>query len=96
MIKVTKKTRKYTRRGKENWSVNSDTLEARLMGNALGGVFMEAMSQVANSKRGLGAAASALAMTWATLKEIAICEGVDVEPFFTEEVEYYEGIILSI
>ena len=42
-----------------------------LMGSALGEQMMEMLMQVAISRRGMGAAASALAMAWATLKDIA-------------------------
>ena len=60
-----------------------------LMGSALGEQMMEMLMQVAISRRGMGAAASALAMAWATLKDIALCEGMDVETLFESEVKYW-------
>lgn len=66
-----------------------------LMGSALGEQMMEMLMQVAISRRGMGAAASALAMAWATLKDIALCEGMDVETLFESEVAYYEGVLVD-
>ena len=57
------------------------------MGSALGESMMGILSQVATSRRGVGAATSALAMAWATLKDIATCEGIEVESIFESEVE---------
>jgi len=57
------------------------------LGSALGESMMGILSQVATSRRGVGAATSALAMAWATLKDIATCEGVEVESLFESEVE---------
>ena len=31
----------------------------------------------------------------ATLKDIAMCEGMDVESLFESEVEYYEGVLVE-
>ena len=76
--------------------VNEETQEMLLMGSALGEQMMEMLSQVAVSRRGMGAAASALAMAWATLKDIAMCEGMDVESLFESEVAYYEGAIVEV
>ncbi len=69
--------------------VSEETKEMLLMGSALGEQMMEMLSQVAVSRRGMGAAASALAMAWATLKDIALCEDVDVESLFESEVKYW-------
>jgi len=69
--------------------VSEETQEMLLMGSALGEQMMGMLSQVAVSRRGMGAAASALAMAWATLKDIAMCEGMDVETLFESEVEYW-------
>ena len=65
------------------------------MGCALGEQMMGMLSQVATSRRGMGAAATALAMAWATLKDIAMCEGIEVESLFESEVEYYQGAIMG-
>ena len=69
--------------------VSEETQEMMLMGSALGEQMMEMLMQVAISRRGMGAAASALAMAWATLKDIALCEGMDVETLFECEVKYW-------
>lgn len=69
--------------------VSEETQEMLLMGSALGEQMMEMLMQVAISRRGMGAAASALAMAWATLKDIALCEGMDVETLFESEVKYW-------
>ena len=69
--------------------VSEETQEMMLMGSALGEQMMEMLMQVAISRRGMGAAASALAMAWATLKDIALCEGMDVETLFESEVKYW-------
>lgn len=71
-------------------SVNVEAQELLLMGTALGEQMMRLMSQVATSPRGMGAAACALAMAWATLKDVAACEGVDVVTLFESEVEFFE------
>lgn len=75
--------------------VSEETQEMLLMGSALGEQMMEMLMQVAISRRGMGAAASALAMAWATLKDIALCEGMDVETLFESEVAYYEGVLVD-
>lgn len=75
--------------------VSEETQEMLLMGSALGEQMMEMLMQVAISHRGMGAAASALAMAWATLKDIALCEGMDVETLFESEVAYYEGVLVD-
>ena len=75
--------------------VSEETQEMLLMGSALGEQMMEMLSQVAVSRRGMGAAASALAMAWATLKDIAMCEGMDVESLFESEVAFYGGVLVE-
>lgn len=85
MAKVTK--RKSSKAGKVR--VNQEAEELLLMGSALSEQFMSLLSQVATTPRGMGAAASALAMAWATLKDVAICEGVDVVTLFESEVEFF-------
>lgn len=68
---------------------SGDVQEMLVLGSALGEQFMGMLSQVATSRRGMGAATSALAMAWATLKDIATCEGIEVESLFESEVEYW-------
>lgn len=65
----------------------SESQEMTVMGVALGEQFMGMLSQVVTSRRGMGAATTALAMAWATLKDIATCEGIEVESIFESEVE---------
>ena len=82
--------RKSSKAGKEkNRLMSVESQEMLLMGSALGEQMMGLLSQVATSRRGMGAAATALAMAWATLKDIAVCEGVEVESLFEREVEYW-------
>lgn len=84
------KTKKSSKAGKKVNLISSvESQEMLLMGSALGEQMMGMMSQVATSPRGMGAAASALAMVWATLKDIATCEGVEVESLFESEVEHW-------
>ena len=86
MTKVTMK--KSSKAGKRvNRFSSSDVQEMLVLGSALGESMMGILSQVATSRRGVGAATSALAMAWATLKDIAMCEGVEVESLFESEVE---------
>jgi hypothetical protein len=86
MTKVT--MRKSSKAGKRvNQVLSSDVQEMLVLGSALGESMMGILSQVATSRRGVGAATSALAMAWATLKDIATCEGVEVESLFESEVE---------
>ena len=88
MAKVTMK--KSSKAGNEkNRRMSVESQEMLLMGSALGEQMMGMMSQVATSRRGMGAAATALAMAWATLKDIAVCEGVEVESLFESQVEYW-------
>lgn len=84
MVKVSRE--KSSIAGNENVKAK----ELLLMGTALGEQMMRLMSQVATTPRGIGAAATALAMTWATLKDVAACEGVDVVTLFESEVAFYE------
>ena len=85
MAKVTR--RKSSKAGKVR--VNQEAEELLLMGSALSEQFMSLLSQVATTPRGMGAAASALAMAWATLKDVAVCEGVDVVTLFESEVDFF-------
>ena len=93
---MTKETRRKTSNaGKENNNrvMNQEAMELLLMGSALSERMMAMMSQVATSPRGMGAATCALAMAWATLKDVALSEGVDVETLFESEVAFYEGTL---
>ena len=80
--------KKSSKAGKRvNRFSSSDVQEMLVLGSALGESMMGILSQVATSRRGVGAATSALTMAWATLKDIAMCEGVEVESLFESEVE---------
>ena len=88
--------RKSSKAGKcVNRLSSVESQEMSLMGSALGEQMMGMLSQVATTRRGLGAAATALAMAWATLKDIAVCEGIEVESLFEREVAFYEGIFVE-
>jgi hypothetical protein len=93
MARVTR--RKSSEAGKASVSVNVEAQELLLMGSALSEQFMGLLSQVATTPMGMGAAASALAMAWATLKDVAVCEGVDVVSLFESEVAYYEDALVD-
>lgn len=60
-----------------------------LMSQALGEQMMALMQQVATTPRGMGVATCALAMAWATLKDAASIEGLEVEKLFKSEVKYW-------
>ena len=85
MAKVT--MRKSSKAGNRENRIGGDAQEMFVLGSALGEQMMGIMSQVATSRRGMGAATTALAMAWATLKDIATCEGIEVESLFESEVE---------
>ena len=88
MTKVT--MRKSGKAGKKvNRFTSVESQDMLIMGSALGEQMMGMLLQVAISRRGMGAAATALAMAWATLKDIAVCEGVEVESLFESQVEYW-------
>lgn len=78
-----------------NKMMSEESEEMLLMGSALGEQMMGLLSQVATSRKGMGAAATALAMAWATLKDIALCEGVEIETLFESEVRFYAGAIVE-
>ena len=94
-----KKKRNVRKAGKAGKVVNKmmseESEEMLLMGSALGEQMMGLLSQVATSRKGMGAAATALAMAWATLKDIALCEGVEIETLFESEVRFYAGVIVE-
>jgi hypothetical protein len=93
---VKRNVRKSGKAGKVvNKMMSEESEEMLLMGSALGEQMMGLLSQVATSRKGMGAAATALAMAWATLKDIALCEGVEIETLFESEVRFYAGAIVE-
>jgi hypothetical protein len=93
---VKRNVRKAGKAGKVvNKMMSEESEEMLLMGSALGEQMMGLLSQVATSRKGMGAAATALAMAWATLKDIALCEGVEIETLFESEVRFYAGVIVE-
>jgi CO dehydrogenase/acetyl-CoA synthase epsilon subunit len=93
---VKRNVRKTSKAGKVvNKMMSKESEEMLLMGSALGEQMMGLLSQVATSRKGMGAAATALAMAWATLKDIASCEGVEIETLFESEVRFYAGVIVE-
>jgi hypothetical protein len=93
---VKRNVRKTSKAGKVvNKMMSEESEEMLLMGSALGEQMMGLLSQVATSRKGMGAAATALAMAWATLKDIALCEGVEIETLFESEVRFYAGVIVE-
>ncbi len=93
---VKRNVRKTSKAGKVvNKMMSEESEEILLMGSALGEQMMGLLSQVATSRKGMGAAATALAMAWATLKDIALCEGVEIETLFESEVRFYAGAIVE-
>ena len=92
---VKRKVRKAGKAGKVNVRMNREAEEMLLLGNALSEQLLNLLSQVATTPIGIGAATSALAMAWATLKDVATCECVEVESLFESEVEFYSGAIVE-
>ena len=92
---VKRNVRKTSEAGKVNGSVNREAEELLLMGSALSEQLLNLLSQVATTPRGIGAATSALAMAWATLKDVATCECVEVESLFDREVAFFEGVLVD-
>jgi hypothetical protein len=93
---VKRNVRKTSKAGKVvNKIMSEESEEMLLMGSALGEQMMGLLSQVATSRKGMGAAATALAMAWATLKDIASCEGVEIETLFESGVRFYAGAIVE-
>ena len=66
-----------------------------LLGSALSEQMLHLLSQVATTPKGIGAATSALAMAWATLKDVATCECIEVESLFESEVAFFEGALVE-
>ena len=77
----------------ENSVMNPAALKVLLMRNELSEQMMAMMTETVISPEGVGAATCALAMVWATLKDVACSQGVDVVSLFENEVSYYEGVI---
>ena len=93
---VKRNVRKTSKAGKVvNKMMSEESEEMLRMGSSLGEQMMVLLSQVATSRKGMGAAATALAMAWATLKDIALCEGVEIETLFESEVRFYAGAIVE-
>lgn len=92
---VKRNARKAGKAGKVNVSVNREAEELLLMGNALSEQLLNLLSKVATTPRGIGAATSALAMAWATLKDVATCECLEVESLFESEVAFFEGVLVD-
>ena len=87
---VKRNVRKTSKAGKVNGRVRRESEDLLLMGSAL------SVSQVATTPKGIGAATTALAMAWATLKDVATCECVEVESLFDREVAFFEGVLVDI
>ena len=87
--------RNVRKAGKVNGSVNREAEELLLMGSALSEQMLHLLSQVATTPKGIGAATSALAMAWATLKDVATCECIEVESLFESEVAFFEGALVE-
>jgi hypothetical protein len=92
---VKRNVRKAGKAGKVNGSVNREAEELLLMGSALSEQMLHLLSQVATTPKGIGAATSALAMAWATLKDVATCECIEVESLFESEVAFFEGALVE-
>ena len=91
---VKRNVRKAGKAGKVKGRVSRESEELLLLGSALSEQMLHLLSQVATTPKGIGAATTALAMAWATLKDVATCECVEVESLFESEVEFYEGAIV--
>ena len=89
---VRRKFRKPNNVGNENTKLSKDVQTLIAESNELGSTFLELLAETATSKFGIGVAASALAMVWATLKDMAANEGVNVTDLFESERAYYEGL----
>ena len=92
---VKRNVRKAGKAGKVNGSVNREDEELLLMGSALSEQMLHLLSQVATTPKGIGAATSALTMAWATLKDVATCECIEVESLFESEVAFFEGALVE-
>lgn len=89
---VRRKYRKPNNVGNENTKLSKDVQTLIAESNELGSTFLELLAETATSKFGIGVAASALAMVWAALKDMAANEGVNVTDLFESELAYYEGL----
>ena len=92
---VKRNVRKTSKAGKVNGRVRREAEELLLMGSALSEQMLHLLSQVATTPKGIGAATSALAMAWATLKDVATCECIEVESLFESEVAFFEGALVE-
>ena len=93
MVKVTTRKSRKSNNVINNRVMNLETQDLLLMSSSLSEQMMAMMTEVVITPQGLGTATCALAMVWATLKDVASRQGVDVETLFESAVEYYEGAI---
>ena len=93
MVKVTTRKSRKSNNVINNRVMNLETQDLLLMSSSLSEQMMAMMTEVVITPQGLGTATCALAMVWATLKDVASRQGLDVETLFESEVEYYEGAI---
>ena len=93
MAKVTNRKARKSNSVINNSVMNLEAQDLLLMSSALSEQMMAMMTEVVITPQGLGTATCALAMVWATLKDVASSQGVDVERLFESEVEFYEGAI---
>jgi hypothetical protein len=89
-----KKSRK-SNRVMSNSVKNLSAQDMFLISSALSEQMMAMMKEVAITPQGLGTATCALAMVWATLKDVASCQGVNIVKLFESEVAFYEGVIIG-
>ena len=95
MAKTFRTTARKSNNESENSVMNPAAQDVLLMSSALSEQMMVMMKEVAITPQGLGTATCALAMVWATLKDVASCQGVNIVKLFESEVAYYEGVIIS-
>ena len=60
------------------------------MRNFLASSLMEMLTECLTSRAGMGVAMSAVAMAWASLKNMAKSEGFEAEVYFQSEVKFFE------
>ena len=86
---VKRNVRKAGKAGKVKGRVSRESEELLLLGSALSEQMLHLLSQVATTPKGIGA------MAWATLKDVATCECVEVESLFDREVAFFEGVLVD-
>ena len=95
MAKTFRTTARKSNNESENSVMNPAAQDVLLMSSALSEQMMVMMKEVAITPQGLGTATCALAMVWATLKDVASCQGVNIVKLFESEVAFYEGVIIG-